>query len=795
MERVVAEGKHLRLGRTPYRVKGVTYGHFAPRDDGALFPEPPQVERDLVAMAAQGFTTVRTYSVPPPDLLDTARSLGLRVLVGLRYPDWRMHSEASPRSHRQVRRDGGRAVREALERLAGRPEVLAVSVCNEVPSDIVRLYGRSAVEDALTGLVAAVHEGDPAMLATYTGYPTSEFLRVEGQDLMTFNVFLERAERLAPYLRHLQHVSEDRPLVLTELGLAAEVHGDAEQARSLQMQLDLVDESGCAGATIFSWTDEWAVGTEPVLGWGFGLTRLDRSPRPSLEVASRWARRETRDLRASWPSMTVVVCAYNEERRLGACLDSLTRVDYPGLQVVVCDDGSADRTLEIARRSPFEVLDLPHGGLSAARNAGLAAARGELVAYLDADAACHPEWPYHLALAFEDPRVVVVGGPNLPWPDAGLVERAVALSPGNPVEVLVGDDRAEHVPGCNLAVRRSALEGIGGFDVGYTTAGDDVDVCWRLMDLGGQIGFSPAAQVHHHRRDTVRGYLRQQRGYGRAERMLSGQHRHRFNRLGAARWSGFVYGGPRILPWLLRPVVYHGPMGSAPFQSELRDRSAAVSMWVSALLPVAVAVGLLTLPLGLVDPAFLVVPGVVAALLVAYAASIAAAARPAPRETSPVRLRVLVAFLHVVQPVARAWGRVRGRPLPAREAPDPAWTGRREDWLRALQGELSSRWCAVRPGLAHDTWDLQVTAGPLLRCRLRTAVRWEWDPVVRRSWSVSGVGLALLTLAVVLVVVRSEAAAAVLGALLVLTVLEAVALLRLTGHAVARTTADHARAS
>ena len=120
---------------------------------------------------------------------------------------------------------------------------------------------------------------------------------------------------------------------------------------------------------------------------------------------------------------------------------------YPDLQVLVCDDGSTDRTLEIARRSPFEVLALPHGGLSAARNAGLAAARGEIVAYLDADAACHPEWPFHLALAFEDPRVVVAGGPNLPWPDAGLVERAVALSPGNPVEVLVGDDRAEHVPG------------------------------------------------------------------------------------------------------------------------------------------------------------------------------------------------------------------------------------------------------------------------------------------------------------------------------------------------------------
>ena len=386
--------------------------------------------------------------------------------------------------------------------------------------------------------------------------------------------------------------------------------------------------------------------------------------------------------------------------------------------------------------------------------------------------------------------MVVAGGPNLPWPDAGLVERAVALSPGNPVEVLVGDDRAEHVPGCNLAVRRSALEGIGGFDVGYTTAGDDVDVCWRLMDLGGHIGFSPAAQVHHHRRDTVRGYLRQQRGYGRAERMLSGQHRHRFNRLGAARWSGFVYGGPRILPALLRPVVYHGPMGSAPFQTEVRDRSAAVSMWASALIPLAVATGLLAVPLALLDPAFLVVPALVAALLATYAVCVAAAVHPGPRERSPWRLRSLVGLLHVVQPVARMWGRLRGRPLPARAAVDQPWTGRREDWLRALQRDLSSRWCAVRTGPPGDTWDLQVGAGPLLRCRLRTAVRWEWDPVVRRSWTVSGVGVSALAATVVLLLVAPGVGAVVAGALLVTAAVEAAVLLRLTGGALDRTTAE-----
>jgi glycosyltransferase involved in cell wall biosynthesis len=788
MERVVPDGKHLRLGGLPHRVKGVTYGTFLARSDGALFPEPAQVERDLSAMAACGFNTVRTYSLPPADLLDGARALGLHVLVGLHYPDWRMHPVASRRTHRQVRADGRRAALEAVEALTGRPEVFAISVGNEVPSDIARLYGRAAVEDLLSELVAIVHEGGPDLLATYTGFPTAEFLRVDGQDVSTFNVFLERADQLAPYLRHLQRVSEDRPLVVTELGLAAAVHGEQEQARSLQMQLGLVDESGCAGGTIFSWTDEWATSAGPVEGWGFGLTRADRTAKPALDVATGWASRQVRDLRATWPPVTAVVCAYNEQRHLPGCLDSLARVEYPSLQVVVCDDGSTDATLDIARRSGFEVLALPHGGLSAARNAGLAAATGEIVAYLDADAACHPEWPYHLALAFEDPDVVVAGGPNLPFPDAGFVERAVAMSPGSPVEVLIGDDRAEHVPGCNLAVRASALRGIGGFDPAYITAGDDVDVCWRLLDTGGQIGFSPAAQVHHHRRNTVKGYLRQQRGYGRAERMLTGHHRHRFNRLGAARWTGFVYGGPRILPSLLRPVVYHGPMGAAPYQTELRDRSAPVVMWAGAVIPLLVAGGILSLPLVVLTPVALLVPALVLVALTAYAVAVAAGTQPPPREASPGRLRLLVAVLHVLQPAVRGWGRLRGSPLPGRPAPGSSWSGSREDWLTHLHTELSSSWCAVRAGSAHDVWDLELRVGPVLRCRLHTAVRWQWDPVARRSWAPTRFAWAVLAGSCVALILMPPVAALALGTLGAAAGVEGVVLVRLAAGAVQRTT-------
>ena len=70
------------------------------------------------------------------------------------------------------------------------------------------------------------------------------------------------------------------------------------------------------------------------------------------------------------------------------------------------------------------------------------------------------------------------------------------------MQVLITDDRAEHVVGANMAFRRTTLRDLGGFDVAYTSAGDDVDICWRLLDAGHEIGFAHAAQVWHHRRNS-----------------------------------------------------------------------------------------------------------------------------------------------------------------------------------------------------------------------------------------------------------------------------------------------------
>lgn len=727
-DRVAVDGKYLTLSGDVFRIRGVTYGTFLPRLDGEAFPERSQVKTDLAAMAAAGLNVVRTYTAPPADLMGIAEEVGIRLLVGLQFDDWRAESIVGRAAHRRVLDRGRKAVEDAMSMCADNPTVVAIAVGNEIPGDFVRLAGIGSVQEVLAELVSEVHAADPRMLVTYCSYPTTEYLRIPGLDFLSFNVFLEEQEAFRSYLSRLQTVASGMPLVITELGLAAGIHGAAAQADALRWQLRRTDEVGCAGACVFAWTDEWGVGGQPVEGWGFGLTETDRTPRPSLEVVAAWAGTDVSDLRATWPSISVIVCAYNEEARIERCLGSLLRTAYPDLEVIVCDDGSTDDTVSVCRRFPFRLLELEHGGLGAARNAGLEAATGEIVAYLDADAWIHPEWPYHLALALEADTAAAAGGPNLPAPDAGLVERAVAASPGGPAEVLVSDDRAEHVPGCNMAFRRDRLLEIGGFDPVFTAAGDDVDVCWRILDRGHRIAFSPAAQVRHRRRDTVSGYLRQQVGYGRGERLLVHRHPHRFNGFGQARWDGVIYGGAGILARTLRPVIYHGVMGRAPFQGMVTGRTPAAMAWAGALAPLVVMAASAALIIGVLDPRALLVAFALWSLVVLYALGIGVSFRLNPGEPDPLGLRLLVGALHLLQPLARAWGRATA-PRGHRPRPPPrGWVGDREAWLLELERVLASSGCRVTKGTPTDHFDLSIRLGPFIEGRLTTAVAWRWAP-------------------------------------------------------------------
>src|SRR5262249_44181092 len=133
------------------------------------------------------------------------------------------------------------------------------------------------------------------------------------------------------------------------------------------------------------------------------------------------------------------------------------------------------------------------------------------------------------------------GGPNLAPQGDGLVASCVARAPGGPSHVLLSDTLAEHIPGCNMAFRARCLREVGGFDVRFRAAGDDVDLCWRLIERGWTISFNAGAVVWHHRRNSILSFLRQQRGYGRAEAMLERKWPRKYNAAGHASWAGRIY--------------------------------------------------------------------------------------------------------------------------------------------------------------------------------------------------------------------------------------------------------------
>jgi GT2 family glycosyltransferase len=392
-------------------------------------------------------------------------------------------------------------------------------------------------------------------------------LEIDFVDFVSFNVYLEAPERLESYLARLQNLAGDRPLLMAEIGLDSRRNGYAAQALALDWQIRSVFESGCAGAIVFSWTDEWHRGGHDITDWDFGLVDRQRVAKLALTTVHTAYREVPIGSNAESPKMSVVVCSYNGSRTIADCLDGLQNLDYPTFEVIVVDDGSTDATPQIASEYGARVIRTANQGLGAARNEGMRAATGEIVAYIDDDARPDPHWLTYLANMYLQTDFVAIGGPNVAPQEDGRIAEAVAHAPGGPVHVLVTDTVADHLPGCNLTIRRAALEAIGGFDTRYSAAGDDVDVCWRLQENGGKLGFHPGAMVWHHRRNSAKAYWKQQRDYGRAEALLEEKWPERYNVMGHLSWSGRLY-GPGLQQALTarRGRIYQGIWGSALFQ-------------------------------------------------------------------------------------------------------------------------------------------------------------------------------------------------------------------------------------
>jgi O-antigen biosynthesis protein len=731
-------GKFIYVGEKKLYVRGVTYGTFRPNSGGDQFPGCEIVAGDFALMAANGLNAVRTYTVPPRWLLDLARKCGLYVMVGL---PWEQH--VAFLSDRQRVRSIEERVREGVRACAGHPAVLCYSIGNEIPAAIVRWHGRRPIEKFLGKLCRAARSEDPEGLFTYVNYPSTEYLRLGFADIFCFNVYLEERSALDGYLARLQNLSDNRPLLMAEIGMDSRRNGEAKQAQALDWQIRATTSAGCAGAFVFAWTDEWHCGGHEIEDWDFGLVTRERQPKAALRAVRDASARSPLRSEQSLPRISVVVCTCNGSRTLRDCLSGLSKIDYPDYEVIVVDDGSRDNSAAIAREFGATVISTENRGLSSARNTGMEAATGEIVAYIDDDAYPDPHWLSYLAAMFHSTTFAAIGGPNLAPPGDGSVAECVVNAPGGPVHVLLSDTEAEHIPGCNMAFRKSHLQAIGGFDPKFRTAGDDVDVCWRIQERGWKIGFSAAAMVWHHRRNSVRAYWKQQRGYGKAEAQLERKWPEKYNAVGHIKWAGQLYGKGLTRMLGRRQRVYHGSWGRAPFQSLHESTPSLLTVlptmpeWYVVILGLAglSALSLLWPKLIAVLPFLLMAAGATVWQAVLSAAQASFPSQPRARLTR-MKLYALTACLHLLQPLARLWGRARhgltafrlrgprgmNLPFPMNNV---IWS---ENWrspeeaLRLLARSLREGGAVLVHGGECERWDLESRGGTLGAARLFTTV-------------------------------------------------------------------------
>ncbi len=665
--RVSVDGKFFRLGEKKFFVKGVAYGPFAPNAQGHPFPMPEPAARDLDQIRQLGANLIRVYTVPPRWLLDLAEARGIKVWVDIPWDKHVCFLETTETRTRALV-----TVRRAVTVCAGHPAIFAFSVANEIPPDVVRWSGARAVASFIDELVAEAKAADPGCLCTFTNYPPTEFLRPQSLDFLCFNVYLHHRQPFRNYLARLQMIAGDRPLVLGEFGLDTIREGEPAQAEMLPWQIESAFRGGLAGAVVFTFTDDWYRDGRQVEDWAMGLTTRERAPKPAFQTVQRAFAEAPHFPPPRAPRVSVVVASYNGASTLPTCLTSLTRLNYPDFEVILVDDGSTDGTAGIAAKHP-DVRYIRHAanaGLSVARNTGIEAATGEIVAFTDADCRADEDWLFYIVGDLLNSAFVGMGGPNLLPPEDSPVAAAVMASPGGPAHVMLTDRQAEHIPGCNMVFYKWALQEIGGFDPIYRKAGDDVDVCWRLQQAGHKLGFSPAGMVWHYRRSTVRAYLKQQAGYGEAEALLIRKHPEYFNVLGGGVWRGRIYTDAKLGVLLQRPIIYHGTFGAGWFQTLYAAEPASMLMFSTAL---EFHVGV-TLPLLVLSATIhWLLPLAIASLALSFGVGMAAGMQ-ATLPPNKVRWwsRALVALLFLLQPVARGWARYLGRFAPAPAANTPA---------------------------------------------------------------------------------------------------------------------------
>ncbi|MBA3812379.1 MAG: glycosyltransferase, partial [Caulobacteraceae bacterium] len=218
----------------------------------------------------------------------------------------------------------------------------------------------------------------------------------------------------------------------------------------------------------------------------------------------------------SGPFISVLIPCFNEEKVIVASVSRILNSQWKRLEVLILDDGSADRTAAVVREAfggdpRVSLLSFENGGKARALNRGLARTRGDIVVALDADTLFPPDTLPRLARWFVDPRVGAVAGNAIVGNRLNLITRWQALeyvtAQNLERRALAALGAVTVVPGAVGAWRREALADVGGYPA--DTLAEDQDLTLALQRAGWRVEFDSAARAYTEAPDTVAGLLNQ----------------------------------------------------------------------------------------------------------------------------------------------------------------------------------------------------------------------------------------------------------------------------------------------
>lgn len=261
----------------------------------------------------------------------------------------------------------------------------------------------------------------------------------------------------------------------------------------------------------------------------------------------------------TYPKVSVIIPVRDQHEELMECVKSLILLDYPKdkIEIIVVDDGSKRPVLQVP--SPPDTRIIRHTqsrGPAAARNTGAVNARGEILAFIDADCVAGKDWLRELVPFLQVARIGAVGGFVAGYYRKSFLDRYEEVcSPLNTGRRLIIETEMEstfYVPTANLLIRRDVFMSTGGFNA-ELRIGEDVDLCWSMRNLGHTLLYVPFANIAHKHRNRLRDMLSRRARYGTSEPYLYSIHDQKRKNIVVSVYTGISFLALTLVLLLMNP--------------------------------------------------------------------------------------------------------------------------------------------------------------------------------------------------------------------------------------------------